>query len=79
LNHGKLGTLGPHGESINLGEHVQHLAVRTKILKDAVTRRLIEEDVNPDHLTLCVRRAKQGQGEDESGCSKQKIAETEEC
>jgi hypothetical protein len=30
--------------------------VRTKILKDTVRYRLIEEDVNPDHLTLCLRR-----------------------
>jgi hypothetical protein len=45
---------------MNLREHVEHLPMRTEILKDAVTRRLIEEDVNPDHLTLCIRRANQG-------------------
>ena len=29
--------------------------MRTKILKDTVRYRLIEEDVNPDHSILCLR------------------------
>ncbi len=43
--------------------------MRTKILKDTVSQRLIEEDVNPDHLTLRIRRANQDESQDEDGSS----------
>src|SRR6266496_4101462 len=55
-----LGEISTQCTSTDLRNDVQLFPVRTKILKDTVTRRLIEEDVSPDHLTLCIRRANQG-------------------
>src|SRR5262245_49144964 len=52
LDRGKLGTPGAQCNSIDLRDDVQHLPVRTKIFKDTVCHRLIEKDVNPDHLAL---------------------------
>jgi hypothetical protein len=42
LNRGKLGSLSAQCDSIDLREHVEHLPVRTEILKNAVSCRLIE-------------------------------------
>src|SRR6266496_2110299 len=55
LNGGKLGSMCTQCNSIDLRNDVQHFPVRTKILKVTVRYRLIEEDVNPDHLILCLR------------------------
>src|SRR5262245_35274770 len=54
LDRGKLGAPGAQCNSIDLGEDVEHLPMPTKILKDAARCRLIEVNVNPDHLTLCL-------------------------